>query len=382
MTEHLNNLLKVLNLNNKYIKSLTSLRAFAALFVFIHHFNIFPDFGSLFLKVFYFQGYSGVSLFFVLSGFLIHRNYYENFRFNKISIKKYFVNRFARIYPMYLIIYILTTLAYSGERNFFNIITNLTLTKGFFDDHLFSGVATAWSLTVEETFYLLFPVILYFLRKNIKLLSILIFLYIAGLILVYIGSALKYEGFFSNLYFLFNYTFFGRSFEFIIGIMASRFLIEKNNTVLKTKNITYIAIFYIFIVYSFLSYIAYQNIVNGNYQFVASTVFIGLIIHNFLLPIGFAFLIIGLNTEKTVINKILELPTFEILGRSSYVFYLLQGGWFYTFYNQFKFTNSNLELLISMYIFSIICFKYLEEPINKKVKRLLINNNYIKNSIS
>lgn len=357
-------------MTSKYLKSLTSLRAFAALFVFIHHFNVFPDFNSLFLKVFYFQGYTGVSLFFVLSGFLIHYNYSENLKFEVRSIKKYFVNRFARIYPMYFLIYILTTLAYSGERTFFKIFTNLTLLKGFFEAHLFTGVATAWSLTTEETFYISFLFILYFLRKNFNILYLLLSLYLIGALLVLIGNMITYEGFFGNFQFLFNYTFFGRSFEFIIGAMASKLLIQKKSYIYKFKNITYISILYILFFYTLLSYISYKNVVNGNYQVVGSTIFEGLVIHNFVLPIGFALLFLGLSIEKTFIRKILELNFFELLGKSSYVFYLLQGGWFYTFYNQFTVSKTNIELLMSMYVVSIIFFKTLEDPLNKKIKKL------------
>ncbi len=167
-------------MKKNYIKSLTSLRAIAAFMVFIHHFNFLPDFGSQFLKIFYFQGFAGVSLFFVLSGFLIHKNYSDKLKLELKDILKYFINRFARIYPMYFIILCLSTLAYSGERTLFKLFANFTLLKGLSSDLLFSGVATAWSLTTEEFFYIAFPFIIYYLRRNVSLLKMLLYIYLIG----------------------------------------------------------------------------------------------------------------------------------------------------------------------------------------------------------
>lgn len=359
-------------MQSPYIKSLTSLRAIAALMVFLHHFNFLPYFDLTFLNILYFQGFSGVSLFFVLSGFLIHKNYSNKLQLTSKDLTKYWVNRFARIYPMYFIILTLTLLAYSGERNFFKLFINFFLLKGFSSIHLFSGVATAWSLTTEECFYLAFPLILYLLRKNWSLFKILTTIYVVGLFLFIIGQTANYEGFFNTAPFMLGYTFFGRAFEFIIGIAASIVLKSNDSFVYKIKNITYKSILYNLLILLSMTYVAYTHSTDGEFQLVSSTYPLGLILNNFFLPLGFAALIIGLTIEKTILRKLLDTNFMELIGRSSYVFYLLQGGWFYSFYSQIHDRASNLELYIAMNITAIFMYKYIEEPLNKKIKNMYI----------
>src|SRR5690606_34174966 len=85
--------------NEKYFKPLTGVRAIAAFMVYLHHFNpITQNNNFKYPYLFINEFHVGVTLFFVLSGFLIAYRYSE---MNNFSFKNYFVNRFARIYPMY-----------------------------------------------------------------------------------------------------------------------------------------------------------------------------------------------------------------------------------------------------------------------------------------
>src|SRR6476619_1734500 len=83
------------------ISALTGLRFIAAFMVFICH-SPKPDWLLKNSQVnFTTLGYSGVALFFILSGFVITLNYYDWFAGgNALSkLKPYFIARFARIYP-------------------------------------------------------------------------------------------------------------------------------------------------------------------------------------------------------------------------------------------------------------------------------------------
>ncbi len=102
----------LVNSNKKFFSALTGIRAIAAFMVCLFHFNPFTEvrFGSI-VHNFFNEFHVGVTMFFVLSGFLIAYRYSD---MEKIKFKQYFLNRFARIYPVY---FILTTLILAS--NFF-----------------------------------------------------------------------------------------------------------------------------------------------------------------------------------------------------------------------------------------------------------------------
>ena len=95
--------LKANNHSNSYFPGLTTLRAIAALMVYLHHVNPFPaKYHILGLPVWGIinEFHIGVTFFFVLSGFLIANRYFDT----RVSFKKYIWNRFTRIYPVYFLI--------------------------------------------------------------------------------------------------------------------------------------------------------------------------------------------------------------------------------------------------------------------------------------
>src|SRR5579885_1934252 len=97
------------SMNSGMINSLTGLRFYAALLVFFSHFYIFSYFLNLQSGIWYeiLQqiGWLGVSLFFVLSGFVLYVNYLTPEK-QKKNCWDFYTARFARIYP----VFILTTL--------------------------------------------------------------------------------------------------------------------------------------------------------------------------------------------------------------------------------------------------------------------------------
>ena len=76
-------------MNNFYRKEIDFLRAIAVIFVILFHYfpNLLP------------KGYLGVDLFFVISGFLISFQIYDQSVKNKFSIKNFYIRRVKRILP-------------------------------------------------------------------------------------------------------------------------------------------------------------------------------------------------------------------------------------------------------------------------------------------
>ena len=106
-------------------------------------------------------GNFGVDLFFVLSGFLITRILLVE-REKGVPVRYFMTRRFLRIFP----IYYLTIFALWPLMSRFQVASALTYTTNF--AHLFtpyrSPMEHAWSLSVEEHFYLLWPPAVAYLR--------------------------------------------------------------------------------------------------------------------------------------------------------------------------------------------------------------------------
>jgi peptidoglycan/LPS O-acetylase OafA/YrhL len=141
---------------------LDHLRALAICFVFIYHYSIFyhPEWTTTFGKF----GWTGVDLFFVLSGYLIASQLFTRISLYKsISLQQFFIRRFFRIIPPYLVvvsIYFLFPYVHEREAlaplwKYMSFTQNLGLdlrTQGTFSH--------AWSLCIEEQFYMVLPLLL------------------------------------------------------------------------------------------------------------------------------------------------------------------------------------------------------------------------------
>ena len=139
------------------IPALTGVRAVAAYLVFFHHHPTkLLVAGPLLL---WWELHVGVTLFFVLSGFVITWRYDRRGPVRESFLKGYFVNRFARIYPLYFALVVPVMLSYH-VRSPRAWLLNLTVFTS-----LDAGIPQAWSLRVEECFYLAAP-FLFFLWKR------------------------------------------------------------------------------------------------------------------------------------------------------------------------------------------------------------------------
>ena len=164
-----------------YIKEFDSIRALAVLLVIIHHW--LPD--DHFLNRYLPNGLIGVTVFFVLSGFLITRILLEQKKTadtgnikKGTALKNFIARRSLRIFPIYFLMLIVLYLIHNQEvRN--NAIYYFTYTSNilYYKTQYFpAGLAHTWSLGVEEQFYLFWPLLILFI--NIRLLPQLIFFFI------------------------------------------------------------------------------------------------------------------------------------------------------------------------------------------------------------
>lgn len=175
------------NHSNKKIFGLDFLRAIAIILVFLWHYRRYgcPDWLIGIAKF----GWTGVDLFFVLSGYLIGEQLFTKIASSHpISIYEFYFKRFFRIIPAYIAVLILyySIPAFNEKDSMSPLWKFLTFTMNFGLDYQNAGAFShAWSLCIEEQFYLIFPILIIFLNKikaNNKALLILISLFILGLI--------------------------------------------------------------------------------------------------------------------------------------------------------------------------------------------------------
>jgi peptidoglycan/LPS O-acetylase OafA/YrhL len=102
-------------------------------------------------------GAQGVTLFLVISGFLIHWGWLKSGATFRPG--EFFNKRFWRIYPPYLAAVAVFGLAL-GTGGWFSLLTHLTLTHNFFERSFFTINPSFWSLALEMQLYLLYPVLL------------------------------------------------------------------------------------------------------------------------------------------------------------------------------------------------------------------------------
>ncbi len=182
------------------LHGLDHLRAFAITFVFFFHYGrLFPH--PEWTNTISTFGWSGVDLFFVLSGYLIASQLFKTIvTQNKISLKEFFIKRFFRIIPIYVfVVAIYFLLPFTHEREALAPFWKyLTFTQNIGLDVRTQGTFShAWSLCIEEQFYFFLPLILLLLIsfKSIKKgFWILIALFLFGFFIRYY----TYQNIFTN----------------------------------------------------------------------------------------------------------------------------------------------------------------------------------------
>lgn len=173
-----------------YFKNLDGIRFIAAMMVFVHHsfgasFEYLFQEDSFILKVVKMvtSGGLGVSIFFVLSGFLITYLLIAEYKKNgQINLRKFYFRRFLRIWPLYYAVVLFTFIVYPLLKELIGVNQPLASNVWY---HLFfmanfdvlnimqyywgsdaMSQNITWSVAIEEQFYIFWPLIFVFLRRK------------------------------------------------------------------------------------------------------------------------------------------------------------------------------------------------------------------------
>lgn len=356
----------------KYLPALTGVRFLAALFVFLFHYRPFrgSDHPALeLLSQMCYQMFTGVGMFFVLSGFLICYTYYSTALLKKNFLKNYFIRRAARILPVFII---LTTVYFvyaavncrSGLRDAGLYLLNITLLKGFFPSVMYTGLVQAWTLTIEETFYFLAPLI-FIIHRRYKLLFLQAMVLLSlGLVYTLSYSFVSGDALSRGLNFFFLATFFGRCFEFFVGMKLAVLLLSSPAAGNKARPRFPLAttlsmaamLCYLFFMSRWHVTVLPGEVLRQPVQVLAN---------NFIFPLIVACFFYGLIYERSWVQRFFASGPVELLGKSSYAFYLIHIGLIGSAVHGL--TNRTLVTLLLLQALAILIFLLVERPLYRLI---------------
>ena len=188
-------------------------------------------------------GMTGVTLFFVISGFVFSKSINSSF-----SVYPYLVRRFFRIYPLYLFSLIFYYL-YTNSPSIF--LKNLIFLKHLFFLQTTNSIEEAyffnapyWTLPIEVEFYLIVP-ILSFLKKRIEnCILFLLIIFLGVRIYLNINSSFPLD---LNIYSIIAFHIPGFLFEFLVGILCYQMYKKRESLSFKKTNILLITGLFILI---------------------------------------------------------------------------------------------------------------------------------------
>ena len=379
------------------LPALTALRFFLALWVVFFH-QIFDDGiqGAwieqlpqpvwLLVKT----GYCAVSVFFVLSGFVLAYNYDLGRRWPAREMARFAVARFARIYPSYALGFMLTAPlllfgmlpqhSYSTLKLWVSGFLNIFLGQSWAPRLALTWNFPSWSLSAEAFFYLCFPVVgIYLWRAGSQreLVSAAALLWGAALLAPAAAVLLPLHGFGdepatsllpnANLFWveLINLNPLLRLPEFCFGIVAAR-------------------------LYRFWQDSGSPHIDRGYWLYVPAIVGLLLalqwadrvpypLLHNGLLLPLFGCLVLGFALGGGPLVSLLSSRPLIVLGEASYAMYILHKpvGWWLEaavssgtlgFGTTWEMTALYLAVLIPA---SVLVFYWFEQPAARWVKQRL-----------
>ena len=362
------------------------LRGISILLVLIHHFNIPYKLHDTFLGVQVFgeslstliarNGNYGVTMFFVISGFLITQHTLQrNASLAQIDLKNFYIRRIARIMPcLVLLVVMVTVLGSFGLKPFMNQAPNdievsygLTVFSAFTfwmniliieNGWVNYALGVLWSLSVEEVFYLAFPLLCLIVGRSQKSFILLLLAIIA------------YAPYFRSLHFgeesgAYLYHYFSSFDGIAIGCLTA--LIAQNYSgILPNKNIMIGIVSVLMIILYFYAPIKAVSTWGVSVFALLSAILI------------FCFAQNPTAQTSSIFSKIMVW-----IGQRSYemyLFHLIVLGLFKVLY--FPKETLPIEKLMLLPVYFILVFilswaieKYYSTPLNRKIRQHFIRSN-------
>ena len=179
-------------------------------------------------------------------------------------------------------------------------------------------------------------------------------------------SSFSFYGLMHSFDFMLDFTFFGRVTEFFIGIGLALYLPKDTKSSTQPWFTSIGLLFVILSVYS----LSLLKVGNGN----GTDCILGKIINTLVLPLlGIAPLYYGLIKEHSWLSRFLSSSLMVLLGKSSYIFYLIHMG--IVVMVMHKFTLNVGIVFVGLNMLAIVLYRYVEKPLNQWILQKAIREN-------
>lgn len=342
--------------NYSYRPDIDGLRAIAVILVILFHY--YPDT----IK----GGFIGVDIFFVISGYLISKNIFQDINKNRYRLVTFTVRRINRIFPALIVILIFSMilgwfvlLAHEYKQLGKHIFTGGTFTSniaywresGYFDN--FSETKPLlhlWSLGVEEQFYILFPFLIFIIRKfNINKVKLIIGMVIFSFYLnIRLGNEFQVLNFYLPI---------GRMWEMLVGSLLALYAIgiESKNNKFRHKNINQV-LYALAVIILIFAILIIDNKINYPGYWV-------------ILPVFSCVLFIYAGRSKEIRSKVISNKYLVWIGLISYPLYL----WHWPLYSFARIIAGDtlddkikITLIILSIVLGFVTYRFVELPIKNK----------------
>lgn len=283
------------------IQNLVSLRFVFIFLIYLSHVSYMG------IPPFDFGGESGVSFFFILSGFVLSLRYGESVMSGNFEHKRFVIHQLSKFYPLHIAILIVATILnyknVDGEY-LVNMLPSIFLIQSWLLDpkYYFAGNAVSWFLSDILFLYLVFPYIYKVIVKRKYLLIAFVFI----LYFVYVAITPKEK--YNDLIYAFPLS---RMVDFSLGIMTFAIYTRFAS---KVKNISHVYILEILtIALSIITYIVYP--------YVDPRIHCAALLWPMSISVILTFSIS--ERQETLITRILHSSPMLLCGAVSFEFFLL-----------------------------------------------------------
>ncbi|WP_330745019.1 acyltransferase family protein [Chryseobacterium sp. CP-77] len=339
------------------IPQITFTRFIAAMAIVISHFNKDMFLYNIdYISNVFLKANVGVSYFFILSGFIMVVAYHKK---ERIDYFDYYKNRFARIYPLYVLGLLLYLVTRYSNFSFYKVFLYLFGLQSWIPGEAMILNFPGWSISVEFLFYLIFPVLYnyFYVKGNKSIWVITVMLWIITQIFsgLYVESS-YYEGPHTQSHELLYYFPLMHINEFLAGNLAGVFFVNHHQR--KNYDVPVMIIFILIIL---------------------SLIFIPLFFHNGLMAILFIPFIVLISKNNGLITRLFSLKQLEYLGEASYAVYITHIPVLYILREAIQWSGHNIGIdkVFGIYIIVLICtsvlfYQFIEKPLRNSLKKIRI----------